>query len=76
MEPPPRLSEAGAVGREERNGAGEALAVRPRRSRAEFRSTQPAYLVSISTQLPTVKDTSAQYSGSSSTSLPSVVHQS
>ena len=38
---------------------------------------QPAeYLVSISTQLPTVKATSAQYSGSSKTSLPSVVHQS
>lgn len=37
---------------------------------------QPAYLVSISIQLPTVKETEAQYSGSSSTSLPSVVHHS
>ena len=34
------------------------------------------YLSSISIQLPTVKATEAQYSGSSSTSLPSVVHQS
>ena len=38
---------------------------------------QPAlYLSSISIQLPTVKAASAQYSGSSSTSLPVVVHQS
>ena len=38
---------------------------------------QPAlYLSSISIQLPTVKETEAQYSGSSRTSLPSLVHQS
>ena len=38
---------------------------------------QPAeYLLSISIQLPTVNATSAQYSGSSSTSLPLVVHHS
>lgn len=35
-----------------------------------------AYLLSISIQLPTVKETEAQYSGSSRTSSPSVVHQS
>ena len=34
------------------------------------------YLSRVSIQLPTVKETEAQYSGSSSTSLPSVVHQS
>ena len=40
-------------------------------------NNQPAlYLSSISIQLPTVKETEAQYSGSSSTSLPSLVHQS
>lgn len=37
---------------------------------------QPEYLVSISIQLPTEKSTDAQYSGSSRTSLPVVVHQS
>ena len=38
---------------------------------------QPAlYLSSISIQLPTVKAASAQYAGSSSTSLPVVVHHS
>ena len=44
---------------------------------AEAVWNQPAlYLVSISIQLPTVKATDAQYSGSSRTSFPSVVHQS
>ncbi len=45
---------------------------------SEFpKPNQPAlYLVSISIQLPTVKATDAQYSGSSRTSSPLVVHQS
>lgn len=34
------------------------------------------YLVSVSIQLPTVKATLAQYSGSSMTSLPSLIHHS